>query len=116
MNDALPAITEPTGAPSPFERQTETESKYAAYSFGAMPVATHRVPKPCPVEVEADVPAPCERADVPDTIDGIDCAAGTVVRILQADEARLRHVVQIGPDRAFDLLHAERPALPLNRV
>ena len=35
-----PTRTEPTGAPSPFERQTLTESKGAAISAGGSPLAT----------------------------------------------------------------------------
>ena len=39
MNEAVPATAEPTGAPNPLEKQTETESKSAAKRDTSIPVA-----------------------------------------------------------------------------
>ena len=40
MNSRVPARAEPTGAPRPLLKQTETESNSAAHVFAGMPVAT----------------------------------------------------------------------------
>ena len=39
MNSSEPTTAEPTGAPSPFEKQTEAESTWAATSAGERPAA-----------------------------------------------------------------------------
>src|SRR6266436_1414975 len=39
INSASPATIDPTGAPRPFEKQTDTESAHEAYSLGDMPDA-----------------------------------------------------------------------------
>ncbi len=40
MKSRVPARTAPTGAPSPFEKSIQTESKSAPYAFACTPVAT----------------------------------------------------------------------------
>ena len=51
MRSLSAQISEPTGAPSPFDRQNDTVSKCRAYSAAGMPVATtalkRRAPSKC---------------------------------------------------------------------
>ena len=46
MNSLLPASADPTGAPSPLEKQTLTVSKWRAYSRSGVPVVTANVTSP----------------------------------------------------------------------
>ena len=92
MKSRLPVTTEPTGAPSPLERQKVTESAWAATSFAGIPVATHAFQRRAPSRWTA---RPCSVAIRRISLQRrqrVHGSAATVVRVLDADERVFRIV------------------------
>ena len=95
MNSAEPTTADPTGAPRPFEKQTEAESTGAATSAGLRPLATAafqiRAPSrctrmPCAWAKSASSARPLGREHAP---------ARLADRVLEAEQA-LEGVVDVG--------------------
>ena len=91
-NSFGPASAEPTGAPSPLLKQTETVSKCSRPLAGGDAGGDDGVPEPGAVEVHDQAVLARPGADRLDLLERIDAAAAAVVRVLQADQPGADHV------------------------
>ena len=101
IKSADPAKIEPTGAPSPFEKQTLTVSKRAAYSASLTPLAKEAFHSRAPSRCNAK---PCPRAVLCDRLDLLqrpDAATAAVVGVLDADQAWWREVIILRRERGL---------------
>ena len=85
---AEPASAEPTGAPSPLEKQIETVSKCCAHSPRRMPAGHDRVHEPGTVQVHRQVVLASPSSDLRDALERVNPAAPAIVRVFQADQPR----------------------------
>ena len=104
----LPAITEPTGAPSPFEKQADTVSNGAASSRSGHAAGDRRVPDARAVEVQREAARAGARRDRGELRARPDAAAAAVVRVLDRDQPRARQVAIVGQRRRVDVGAGER--------
>ena len=90
MNVFVPASSDPTGADSPFDRQTQTESTERVSSRASTPRATAALNTRAPSRWTAN-PASCATAaSASDLVRRQHGPAGRVVRVLQAQQAGRR--------------------------
>ena len=115
INPRLPVTTDPTGAPSPLERQNVTESACAATSFAGTPIATHALKSRAPSRWTAS-PCSCrDPADLLERLERVDRPAAPVVGGFQADE-RVSRIVDVGrPDGIADVGGVEDAVAPAKR-
>ena len=99
----MPASSEPTGAPSPLERQTLTVSNGAASSLRRDAGRHLRVPQARAVEVQRQAARARDLGDREDLALREDAAAAAVVRVLDGDERRRREVMVVGADGGGDV-------------
>ena len=96
--------TDPTGAPSPFDRQTETVSKFAPYAASGTPLATWAFQSRAPSRCIATPTAWVAGAQGLDLVERLDRAAAEVVGVLHRDRPRSRP----GSGPAFGAIIDER--------
>jgi hypothetical protein len=106
MNAADPHTMDPTGAPSPFEKQKLTTSNGAAICFGGDAQRDCRVEDARAVQVQRDAARLRHRRDLLDVVQRQRCAPTTVVRAFEANHARFRGVDGIA-DRALQPLQRD---------
>ena len=108
----VPASALPTGAPSPFEKQTLMVSNGAAEIGHGGPCRDARVPDARSVEVNGE-PACARRVGEGSRVARVeDAAARAVVGVLERDERRARVVVGVRLHAREQLLDAEEATRP----
>ena len=115
ISSAGPASAEPTGAPSPLEKQIETVSKCRAHSRRRDARGHHGVHQPGAVEVHGQPWLARPGRDLGDVVDRVDPAAAAVVRVLQADQPGPDVMAVVGPDLAAEHVGREQAAVALDR-
>ena len=106
MSSAEPATSEPTGAPSPFDRQHETVSNGAAHCAAGIPLASTAFQMRAPSRCRRRPRARAASADRAQLLEREDPPAAAVVRVLDADHASAREVVVGGIHRRAQLVGA----------
>ena len=109
MNSRLPQITEPTGAASPLERQTLTESTAPGQLPAIHAEGDRGVEDPGAVEVDEEAAALREFDNAGGVLGRQRGAVAAVMGVLQADEAGPGEVDVVGADGGLDIFPPERP-------
>ena len=94
-NAADPQISDPTGAASPFDRHSCTDDTCRVQSVTGRPEADRGVEQPRAVEVDGQAVLARDGRHVGEVRRREDRAAAPVVRVLEADHARRRPVVEV---------------------
>ena len=112
-----PAMTAPSGAPRPFERQSVTVSNMRAHRRSRDAGRDGRVREPRAVEVHGEPELARDVDHAAQRLDRPDAPARAVVRVLERDDRHARAVQRVGrPDRRPDLLRREHAAIALEQA
>src|ERR1700731_1112009 len=97
MNSREPARAAPTGAPSPLVKSIQAESKGAAHSRAATPLATTAFRRRAP-SVRGQTVAAGDIRHRADALERPDRPAAQVARLLHPHEPAARVVTEVGPN------------------
>jgi 3-deoxy-7-phosphoheptulonate synthase len=109
---AVVASSDPIGAPSPLDRQTDTVSNSRPYAGSSTPLATWRVPQAGAVEVQGQARVVGDRPQPLQLGQRLHGAATEVVGVLDGDRDR-RHQVRAGvrAHQRGDRVDVDQPAV-----
>ena len=116
INSSGPHSAEPTGAPSPFEKQMLTVSNCAAQSSARNAGRHHRVEQPRAVQVAGQSVIGSPAANLLDHFPRLDPARAAVVRVFQAHQPCADVMVVFRTDAVDELLQPQHAVLALDRL